>query len=322
MFRVTILDDYQETALRLADWGKLHPQAQITAINTHVADRETLAGRLHDCDAVVAMRERTAFPAGLFARLPNLKLLITAGMRNAAIDLDAAVTHGVTVCGTDMLPYPTAELTWGLILGFARNLAREDRAMREGKWQTTIGTGLKGKTLGLLGLGKLGSQVAAIGQAFGMDVIAWSRNLDAARAAAAGARLVDKATLFAEADIVSIHLVLGERTRGLVKAEDLARMKQTAFLVNTSRGPIVEENALIAALASQRIAGAAIDVYEEEPLPADHTLRRLPNTLLSPHLGYVTEENYRLVYGQAVEAIAAYLAGAPIRILAAPAKPK
>src|SRR6266851_3683101 len=318
MFRVTILDDYQETALRLADWGKLHPQAQITAINTHVADRETLAGRLHDCDAVVAMRERTAFPAGLFARLPNLKLLITAGMRNAAIDLDAAVTHGVTVCGTDMLPYPTAELTWGLILGFARNLAREDRAMREGKWQTTIGTGLKGKTLGLLGLGRLGAQVAAVGKAFGMTSIAWSQNLTDEHAASVGVRRVDKAALFAESDVISIHLVLGERTRGLVKAADLAGMKKTAFLVNTSRGPIVEEAALIAALEEGRIAGAAIDVYDDEPLPADHKLLRLGNTVLTPHLGYVTEENYRLVYGQAVEAIAAYVAGAPIRVLAKP----
>jgi phosphoglycerate dehydrogenase-like enzyme len=318
MFRVAILDDYQETALRLADWASLHPQAEITVLNSHIADREALAKRLHDCDAVVAMRERTPFRAALFERLPNLKLLVTAGMRNAAIDLEAAAARGVTVCGTDMLPYPTAELAWGLILAFARNIAREDRAMREGKWQTTIGTGLKGKTLGLLGLGKLGAQVGAIGKAFGMELIAWSQNLTAERATAAGARYVDKATLFAQADIISIPLVLGERTRALVKAEDLARMKQTAFLVNTSRGPIVEEAALVAVLAEGRIAGAAIDVYDNEPLPADHRLRRLANTVLTPHLGYVTEENYRLVYGQAVEAIAAYLAGAPIRVLAKP----
>jgi phosphoglycerate dehydrogenase-like enzyme len=318
MFRVAILDDYQETALRLADWASLHPQVEITALNFHIADRETLAKRLHDCDAVVAMRERTPFPAALLERLPNLKLLVTAGMRNAAIDIDAAASRGVTVCGTDMLPYPTAELTWGLILAFARHIAREDRGMREGKWQTTIGSGLKGKTLGLLGLGKLGAQVAAIGTAFGMASIAWSQNLTAEHAASVGVRRVDKATLFAEADVISIHLVLGERTRGLVKAEDLARMKKTAFLVNTSRGPIVEEAALVAALEEGRIAGAAIDVYDNEPLPADHKLRRLGNTVLTPHLGYVTTENYRLVYGQAVEAIAAYLAGAPIRVLAKP----
>jgi phosphoglycerate dehydrogenase-like enzyme len=318
MFRVAILDDYQETALRLADWASLHPQAEITVLNTHIADREVLAKRLHDCDAIVAMRERTPFPAALLERLPNLKLLITAGMRNAAIDIDAAASRGVTVCGTDMLPYPTAELTWGLILAFARNIAHEDRAMREGKWQTTIGTGLKGKTLGLLGLGKLGAQVAAIGKAFGMTSIAWSQNLTAEHAASVGVRRVDKAALFAEADVISIHLVLGERTRGLVKAEDLARMKKTAFLVNTSRGPIVEEAALVAALAEGRIGGAAIDVYDNEPLPADHPLRRLANTVLTPHLGYVTAENYRLVYGQAVEAIAAYLAGTPVRVIAKP----
>ncbi len=322
MFEVAILDDYQEAALQMADWRSLHPQAQISAVNTHIADLDALAARLHGCDAVVAMRERTPFPAALFARLPNLKLLVTTGMRNAAIDLEAASQHGVIVCGTDMLPYPTAELTWALILAFARSIAREDRAMREGKWQTTIGTGLKGKTLGLLGLGRLGAQVAAIGKAFGMEIIAWSQNLTAERAAAAGARLVDKEALFAGADIVSIHLVLGERTRALVKADDLARMKPSAFLVNTSRGPIVDERALIAALESRRIAGAAIDVFDDEPLPAEHPLRRLPNTVLTPHLGYVTVENYRLAYGQAVEAIRAYLAGAPIRVISAPVETK
>jgi len=316
MFEVAILDDYQGAALQLADWQSLHPQARISAVDTHIADFEALTTRLHGCDAVVAMRERTPFPAALFTRLPNLKLLVTSGMRNSAIDLEAASKHGVTVCGTDMLPYPTAELTWGLILAFARNIAREDRAMREGKWQTSIGTGLKGKTLGLLGLGRLGAQVAAIGKAFGMEIIAWSQNLTAEQAAAAGARLVDKETLFAAADIVSIHLVLGERTRGLVKAADLARMKPSAFLVNTSRGPIVDEQALIAALESRRIAGAAIDVYDHEPLPAEHPLRRAANTVLTPHLGYVTTENYRLAYGQAVEAIRAYLAGTPIRVIA------
>jgi phosphoglycerate dehydrogenase-like enzyme len=316
MFEVTILDDYQGAALQLADWQSLHPQARISAVDTHIADIEALTTRLHGCDAVVVMRERTPFAAALIARLPNLKLLVTSGMRNSAIDLEAASKHGVTVCGTDLLPYPTAELTWGLILALARNIAREDRAMRKGEWQSSIGTGLKGKTLGLLGLGRLGAQVAAIGKAFGMEIVAWSQNLTAERAASAGARLVDKETLFTAADIVSIHLVLGERTRGLVKAADLARMKPSAFLVNTSRGPIVDERALIAALESRRIAGAAIDVYDREPLPAEHPLRRLPNTVLTPHLGYVTTENYRLAYGQAVEAIRAYLAGTPIRVIA------
>jgi phosphoglycerate dehydrogenase-like enzyme len=320
MMRVAVLDDYQAAALRLADWASLHPKAQIESISQHIADQDTLVKRLHVFEAVVAMRERTPFPAGLFARLPNLKLLVASGMRNAAIDLEAAKTRGVTVCGTDMLATPTAELAWGLILGLCRSIPFEDRAMREGKWQTTLGLGVHGKTLGIVGLGKLGSQMARVGQAFGMEVFAWSQNLTAERAAAAGARLVAKDELFAMADIVTIHLVLSERTRGVIGAAELKRMKPTAFIVNTARGPIIDEAALIDALETRRIAGAAIDVYGTEPLPADHKLRRLPNTVLTPHLGYVTEENHRQAYGQAVEDIAAFLAGAPIRVLAAPAK--
>jgi len=320
MMRVAVLDDYQEAALRLADWASLHPKAQIESINRHIADEDALVKRLHVFEAVVAMRERTPFPAGLFARLPNLKLLVTSGMRNAAIDLEAAATHGVTVCGTDMLATPTAELAWGLILGLCRSIPFEDRAMREGKWQTTLGFGVHGKTLGIVGLGKLGGQMARVGKAFGMEVVAWSQNLTAERAAAAGARLVAKNELFAMADIVTVHLVLSERTRGVIGAAELKRMKPTAFIVNTARGPIIDEAALIATLETRRIAGAAIDVYSSEPLPADHKLRRLPNTVLTPHLGYVTGENYRQAYGQAVEDIAAFLAGAPIRVLAAPAK--
>jgi phosphoglycerate dehydrogenase-like enzyme len=239
-------------------------------------------------------------------------------MRNAAVDLDAAAKHGVTVCGTDMLPYPTAELTWGLILGLARHIPYEDAAMRRGAWQTTLGVGLKGKTLGLLGLGRLGAQVAAIGKAFGMEIIAWSQNLTEERASAAGAKLVDKPALFAGADVLSIHLVLSPRTTSLVAAADLAQMKKTAFLVNTSRGPIVDEAALLTALQEKRIAGAAIDVYGTEPLPADHPVRRLSNVVVTPHLGYVTVEGYKLAYGQAVEDIAAYLAGTPLRVIAPP----
>ncbi|MBV8650642.1 MAG: D-2-hydroxyacid dehydrogenase family protein [Alphaproteobacteria bacterium] len=314
--RVAILDDYQSAALTLADWQSLHPAVQIEAVDAHIADEAELARRLHVFEIVVAMRERTPFPASLFARLPNLKLLVTSGMRNAAIDLDAAAKHGVTVCGTDMLPYPTAELTWGLILGLARHIPYEDAAMRRGAWQTTLGIGLKGKVLGLLGLGRLGAQVAAVGTAFGMEIIAWSQNLTAERASAAGAKRVDKAELFAAADVLSIHLVLSARTTGLVAASDLARMKKTAFLVNTSRGPIVDEAALLRALQEKRIAGAAIDVYDREPLPADHPIRRQTNVVVTPHLGYVTVENYRLAYGQAVEDIAAYLAGAPLRVIA------
>ena len=319
MMHIAILDDYQAAALDLADWRSLHPGAQIEAFDRHIADEAELARRLHVFEAVVAMRERTPFPASLLARLPNLRLLITSGMRNAAIDVAAAAKHGVMVCGTDMLPYPTAELTWGLILGLARHIPHEDAAMRQGAWQTTLGIGLKGKTLGLLGLGRLGAQVAAVGKAFGMEVVAWSQNLTAERATAAGAKLVDKAELLAAADVLSIHLVLSPRTTGLVAAADLARMKKSAFLVNTSRGPIVDEAALLQALQEKRIAGAAIDVYGTEPLPADHPFRRLTNVVMTPHLGYVTVENYRLAYGQALEDIAAFLAGTPIRVIA-PAK--
>jgi phosphoglycerate dehydrogenase-like enzyme len=237
-------------------------------------------------------------------------------MRNAAIDVKAAGERGVTVCGTEMLPYPTAELTWGLILALARHLPAESRNMREGRWQTTLGTALRGKVLGILGLGKLGGEVARIAKAFGMSPIAWSQNLTAERAAAAGAELVGKEDLFRRADFVTVHLVLSARTRGLVGKAELAAMKPTAFFVNTSRGPIVDSAALTEALEARRIAGAALDVYDQEPLPADHPLRRVENLLLTPHLGYVIEENYRRAYGQAVEDIRAFLAGKPIRVIA------
>jgi phosphoglycerate dehydrogenase-like enzyme len=321
MIRVAILDDYQEAALRLADWQSLHPAAQIDVLSRHIADPDELAARLHVYEAIVAMRERTPFPASLFARLPNLRLLVTSGSRNAAIDFAAATAHGVTICGTDMQAHPTAELAWGLILALCRKIPFEDQAMREGRWQTTLGTTVRDKTLGIVGLGKLGAQVAAVGKAFGMEVVAWSQNLTAERAAAAGVRRVEKDELFAAADIVTVHLVLSDRTRGLIGAEDLARMKPSAIIVNTARGPIIDEAALIAALETRRIAGAAIDVYGSEPLPADHQLRRLPNTVVTPHLGYVTEDNYRTVYRQTVENIAGFLAGTPVRVLAAPAKP-
>jgi phosphoglycerate dehydrogenase-like enzyme len=313
MMRVAILDDYQSVALGLADWSSLHPRAQIQAFADHIDDLDALAKRLHVFEAIVLMRERTPFPRALFEKLPNLRLLITAGMRNASIDLAAATERRVQVCGTDMLPYPTAELTWGLILALLRHIPREDRATRDGRWQTTLGLGAKGKMLGLLGLGRLGGQVAKIGAAFGMVPIAWSQNLTAARAAEAGAALVTKEELFARADIVSVHLVLSPRSKGLVGAAELARMKPTAFLVNTSRGPIVDEAALVTALKEKRIAGAAIDVFEAEPIGKGHPLLGLGNTVITPHLGYVTEENYRLLYGQAVEDIAAFLDGKVLR---------
>jgi phosphoglycerate dehydrogenase-like enzyme len=261
------------------------------------------------------MRERTPFPRALLERLPRLRLLVTTGMRNAAIDLQAAADRGVLVCGTGGLPYPTAELAWGLVLALARRIPREDRATREGRWQETVGLGLNGKTLGVLGLGTLGSRVARFGRAFEMDVLAWSQNLTAERAAEIGAVRVDRDELLARSDVVTIHLVLSERTRGLIGARELGLMKRTAYLVNTSRGPIVDEAALVRALRDGTIAGAGLDVYDEEPLPPDHALRGLPNTVITPHLGYVTEETYRIFYGQALEDILAYLRGEPVRVL-------
>jgi phosphoglycerate dehydrogenase-like enzyme len=315
MMRVAILDDYQGVALTLADWQSLHPRAQMQAFADHLDDLGALARRLHAFECVVLMRERTPFPRELIDKLPNLRLLITPGLRNASIDIAAATERKVQVCGTDMLPYPTAELTWGLILALFRHVPAEDRAVRAGRWQTTLGLGIKGKTLGLVGLGKLGAQVAYIGRAFGMEVIAWSQNLTAERAAEAGAALVGKDDLFTRADVVSIHLVLGPRSRGLVGAAELRRMKPTAVLVNTSRAPVVAGAALRAALAGPRIAGAGLDVFEPEPLAKGHPLLKLDNTVITPHLGYVTEENYRLAYGQALEAIHGFLDGKVLRPL-------
>jgi phosphoglycerate dehydrogenase-like enzyme len=312
--RVAILDDYQDVARRLADWPSL--PAEVVVFRDHLSDEAKVAARLADFDVVVAMRERTPFSRSLFERLPRLRLLVTTGMRNASIDLRAASDRGVVVSGTAGLPSPTAELTWALILALLRHVPREDRATREGRWQETLGTTLKGRTLGVLGLGQLGSRVARVGKAFEMDVIAWSQNLTAERAAAVGATLVgSRDELLARADIVTIHLVLSERTRGLVGARELGLMRPTAYLINTSRGPIVDEGALVATLRAGRIAGAGLDVYEEEPLPPDHPLRRLPNTVITPHLGYVTEETYQIFYSQALEDIRAFLAGAPVRVL-------
>jgi phosphoglycerate dehydrogenase-like enzyme len=312
MFRVAVLDDYQKVALEMADWKSLEPEGEVQAFADNLVDVPRLAERLHTFDAVVLMRERTPFPRALLERLPNLRLIVTAGTRNASIDVAAATEKGVLVTGTEMLTYPTAELAWGLIIGLVRHIPFEAEQMRKGAWQTTLGTGLHGKTLGVLGLGRLGAQVAAVGKAFGMSVVAWSQNLTSERAAAAGAKLVAKEALFAEADVVTIHLVLSDRTRGLVGAPELGRMKPTAYLVNTSRGPIVDGEALLEALRARRIAGAALDVYDLEPLPADHPLRKLDNVVLTPHLGYVLEENYRLLYPQAVENIRAFMTGKPV----------
>ena len=317
MARVALLDDYQGVALRMADWKSLPAGTDVVAFSDHLADEGALATRLADFDIVMAMRERTAFTRSLLERLPKLRLLITAGMRNASIDMKAAAERGVLVCGTAGLPYPTAELAWGLILGLMRRIPAEDRATREGRWQVSLGLGLNGKTLGVLGLGTLGSRVAKVGRAFEMEVLAWSQNLTRARAEEVGATLVAKDELLARSDIVSIHLVLSERTRGLLGARELGLMKRSAYLVNTSRGPIVDEAALIDALRNGIIAGAGLDVFDPEPLPADHPFRSLPNIVVTPHLGYVTEETYRVFYGHALEDVQAFLRGAPVRVLRA-----
>ena len=315
MPKVAVLDDYQNVARDMAEWDSLPSDVSVDFYQDHLSADDDVARRLELYEIVLAMRERTPFTRTLFSRLPNLRLLITTGMRNASIDMNAAAEHGVTVCGTDGLPYPTAELTWALILALARKVPTEDAATRNGEWQVTMGEGLQGKTLGVIGLGRLGSQVAKIGGAFGMSLVAWSQNLTAARAAEFGARLVSKDELLGESDFVTIHLVLSDRTRGLLGERELSLMKRSAYLVNTSRGPIVDESALISALESGAIAGAGLDVFDIEPLPLDHKLRTLPNTVLTPHMGYVTEETYRIFYGDAVEDIAAFLSGNSVRVL-------
>ena len=302
----------------MADWGGLPADTEIQVFRDHLAETDALARRLEGFDVVALMRERTPIGLELLQRLPVLRLLVTTGMRNASIDLDAATDHGVLVCGTGGLGYPTAELTWGLILALVRHVAKENAAIRQGQWQSTVGTGLHGKVLGVLGLGRLGSQVATIGAAFGMSTIAWSQNLTGERATQFGATLVKRDELFALSDILSIHLQLSERTRGLVGSREIGMMKPTAYLINTSRGAIVDTAALVEALKSEAIAGAGLDVFDQEPLPPTHPLLQLDNTVLTPHLGYVTLEGYRVFYEETVEDIAAYLRGEPLRVLNPP----
>ncbi len=318
MLRCTLLDDYQNCALALADWARL-PDVSVEAITDHIAAPEALARRLARSDIVVAMRERTRFDAEFFALLPNLRLLITTGARNAAIDLAAAAANGVTVSGTRILAHPAPELTWGLLLALARHIPAEVSAFRAGeKWQTRIGMGLAGKTLGIVGLGKIGTRIARYGQAFEMRTIAWSPNMTDDRARAAGTeRMASLDALLAASDVVTLHMVLSARTRGLLGARELGLMRPSALLLNTSRGPLIDEGALIDALKKRRIAGAGLDVFDVEPLPLAHPLRRLPNVVATPHVGYVTEENYRNFYADAVENIQAWIDGAPIRTLSA-----
>jgi phosphoglycerate dehydrogenase-like enzyme len=309
--RIAILDDYQNVALDMADWSAVKAKAEVTVFNDHLDALDDQAERLQPFDVIVAMRERTPFPVALFDRLPNLKLLVTSGMVNRGIDLEAANAHKVIVCGAQSTGASTAELAWGLILSVARNIPGEDRATRDGQWQTGVGVALQGRTLGVIGLGKLGSQVAKVGLAMGMQVFAWSQNLTAERCAEIGVTFVSKEVLLSTADVISIHVVLSERTRGLLGCAELALMKPTAFLINTSRGPIIDEAALIEALQKGTIGGAGLDVFDVEPLPLDHPLRTAPRTVLSPHMGYVTDQSYALWFEQDAEDVAVWLAGKP-----------
>ena len=314
--RCAILDDYINLTLEIADWSKVRDRADITVFNQPFASAEAAASALKDFEIICAMRERTPFPRALFAALPKLKLLITSGMRNAAIDMEAAKDHGVVLCGTQWARDPTAPLTMGLILELTRNIGRENARMHAGEpLQKFVGIEIEGKTLGVVGLGKLGTKVARLAQAFGMNVIAWSPNLTPERCKEAGVGYATKEELFSTADIITVHVVLGPRSRGLVGADDLARMKPTSYLVNTARGPIVDEMALLKTLQERKIAGAAIDVFSVEPLPVDHPFRKLDNIVLTPHLGYVTAESFRNHYSQMVEGIDAWFKGDILRKL-------
>lgn len=313
--RLAILDDYQGVALSLGPWERLAGKAEITVFRDHIHDEDALAERLLPFDAILAVRERTPFPASLLQRLPNLRLLISTGERNKSFDVPAAKAQGITVCGTPSFGAPTVDITWGLILALARGITHQQATLRAGQWQTFVGTALEGQTLGVIGLGKLGRRVAQVGQAFGMKVVAWSQNLTAEAAAAVGVERVEKADLLAQSDVVTLHLVLSERSRGIIGAADLAQMKPSAYIVNTSRGPLIDQPALIAALDAGTIAGAGLDVFDIEPIPADHPLLSARNAVLTPHLGYVTQQNYSAYYKGGVEAVEAYLAGSPIRLL-------
>ena len=313
--QIAVLDDWQDVARDVVDWSALDSVGQVSFLHDFPSDNPSLAERLAGFEVICVMRERTRFDESLLRRLPKLKLLVTGGMRNAALDLKAAAELGIQVCGTDSYKHAAPELTWALIMAATRNLVVEANALRAGQWQQGLGGDLHGKTLAILGLGSIGQRVAQFGQVFGMRVIAWSENLTTERAAQAGVTCVSKQELFEQADVLSVHLVLSERSRGLVDAQALGWMKPTALLVNTARGPIVDEAALIKALQKQRLAGAALDVFEQEPLPAHHPFRTLDNVLATPHVGYVSQQNYQLFFSQMIEDIQAWAAGAPIRLL-------
>lgn len=316
--RCAILDDYQDAALTAADWSVVEDEVGIQRFADNVADRAALAQRLAPFDIVVAMRERTIFDDELFSRLPRLRLLVTTGMVNAAIDMEAASRRGITVCGTRGSVGPAAELAWGLLLALMRNIPAENANFHAGgdRWQVSVGRDLMGRTLGVVGLGKLGQKVIGYGKAFGMDVVGWSKNSTPERCAALGVRYAARlGDLLAGSDVVTLHLTLNDETRGIMGADELATMKRTAVLINTSRGPLVDEAALVAALRTGRLGGAGLDTFDTEPLAMDHPLRGMPNVVATPHLGYVTRETYRIYYGDAVEDIRLWLAGSPPRVL-------
>ncbi|AVB15308.1 MULTISPECIES: D-2-hydroxyacid dehydrogenase family protein [Pseudomonas syringae group] len=312
--KIAVLDDWQNIASDVVDWSVLDSAGDISFLHDFPADTVTMVQRLQGFDIICLMRERTLFDEALLSQLPALKLLVTGGMRNAAIDIPAAKRHGIVVCGTESYKQAAPELTWALIMGITRNLVAEANSLRAGNWQVGLGSDLHGKTLGILGLGSIGKWIARYGQAFGMQVIAWSQNLTPEAAAESGVTYVSKQQLFEQADVLSVHLVLSDRSRGLVDAEALGWMKPSAYLINSSRGPIIDQAALIKALQQRHIAGAALDVFDIEPLPADHPFRTLDNVLATPHIGYVTENNYRTFYGQMIEDIQAWHAGSPIRV--------
>jgi len=313
--QLAILDDYQNVARGLLTAEGMGDDVELRVFNDHLDDEKALVERLQACEMICLMRERTPFRRSLFKALPNLRLLVTSGMRNASVDLDAARERGVMVCGTPSVGAPTAELTWGLIIGLLRHIPEEDRATRAGGWQLSVGAALNGKTLGVVGLGKLGGRVARVGLAFDMEVIAWSQNLTRERCEAVGVSLVTKDELLTRSDVISIHLVLSDRTRRLFGAGELAMMKPTAVLVNTSRGPIVDESALVDVLQRQAIGGAGLDVFDQEPLPLGHPLLSCDNTVITPHLGYVEQDNYQVYFRGYVAAIRGYLAGAPVNVI-------
>ncbi|KPW51656.1 D-2-hydroxyacid dehydrogenase family protein [Pseudomonas syringae group genomosp. 3] len=314
LLKIAVLDDWQNVASGVVDWSALDSVGEISFLHDYPADTATMVQRLQGFDVLCVMRERTLFDDVLLSQLPNLRLLVTGGMRNAAIDTAAAERQGIVVCGTESYKNAAPELTWALIMGITRNLVAEASSLRAGNWQVGLGSDLHGKTLGILGLGSIGKWIARYGQAFGMNVIAWSQNLTAEAAAESGVTYVSKQQLFEQADVLSVHLVLSDRSRGLVDAQALGWMKPSAYLINSSRGPIIDQAALINVLQQRHIADAALDVFDIEPLPADHPFRTLDNVLATPHIGYVTENNYRTFYGQMIEAIQAWHAGSPIRV--------